>query len=287
MKSLWRRCAAVLFCLLLNLPAHAQVEPIRFPQAHVKIHALDWTASKLIAQAAQIPDWPTAFVPSGTTPFSIAYQTNTTYALASCTTVSTVTTCAFTSQPVGTAGLTRIVDVGILIRPTTYVDTLTSVTICGVAGTEATGAYAVTTTNLVSDNWYAPVATGTSCTITVVMGNGGAAPTRTTIGIWAVYGTSAAFSTANSASGSTNKSTISTSVTVPSGGGAIVVANKDTNPTANTVSNFTQDFGGPIEGSQWPVGGHDTSNSGSTTYGVTWTGGTPQNVIISVASFSP
>lgn len=212
------------------------------------------------------------------TPFSITYQTNATLAAASCP----ANVCTFSAQPIGGADPTRIVAIGILVRPAASLTTVSSVTIGGIAATQgASCAVQVSNNTLSADIWYLAVPTGTTSTIVVTVNN---TIVRETIGIWSVVGTSSAFSACNTAQ-STSASTLSASVSTPSGGGAIAVGNNDGTPSSVTMTNLTSDFSGPLAGNQWPGGGHDASHSGSTSYGMTWnTGG---DAILSVGAFSP
>jgi hypothetical protein len=227
---------------------------------------------------------------SGARAFGIAYQQFAT--TQSCSTVGSATTCTFTAQNIGSVDPTRIVAVGLIVRPSGTIPTVTSIGLSGGATaslSEATGAYTVNASSdsFVSDIWYAPVASGTSATITVVLGNTSPGITRVSIATWSVTGTGAAFSAANGGT-SVSSTSVSTSVAVPSGGGSVIVSSLDNTPTAGSPTNYSADFNDPAAGgsTNWILVGHDTSHSGSTTYTSTVTG-SPGFAIMSAAAFSP
>lgn len=217
---------------------------------------------------------PGAPAAAGGTPFSI-----TEIGTASTTTGST-TTLTFASQNIGTPDPTRIVVVTIGHGPNTT--TVSGVTIGGVAASQATGASVSSTGGTNSDIWYLAVPTGATATIAVTTL---ATESRMVIGVYNVIGTGSGFSTANNSFVSTGGTSLSTTVTVPAGGGAIV--NMITHNTGITITptNYTADVAGLVVGSSTTQLGHDTSHSGSTAYGTSWGVGT--DAAMSVATFTP
>jgi hypothetical protein len=212
----------------------------------------------------------------GGTPFGITFISD--------ATLSTVgTTYTFTSQAIGTADPTRLVVVG--IGHGVSGRTVTSATIGGISATQATGAQP-SGSGSNTDIWYAAVPTGTTATIVI---NYSGSEDRTAIAVYSVIGTGLAFSAANGTTISSGTPTsVSTTVITPSGGVVAVAITHVGAITAITGSNLTSDIsaGLPSGSSGTLLAGHDTSHSGSTAYGFSWTTGVA-DVNLSVASFSP
>lgn len=215
----------------------------------------------------------------GGTPFSITYISQ-----------NSITTgggsYVFTSQAIGTADATRIVAVCIAQFITNTI-TVTSVDIGGIAATQATGAASGAAGSSLTDIWYAAVPTGTTATITV---NLSASQARLGILVYSVIGTGAAFSAAaNANAAGANGTSLSASVTVPAGGGTIgVVGIHSSAPGAITPSNLTLDSNGSagvVFGNSAMSSGLDTSHSGSTSFGFSWT--TSIDAAFSVVTFTP
>lgn len=207
------------------------------------------------------------------TPFSITLASTNSNAAAT----SPVT---FTAQGIGTADPTRIVVVAISQGPTSTT-AVSAVTIGGNSATHALnsdGGGSATRT----DFWYLAVPTGTTANIVITA----ALQTRFVIGVYSVVGTSSSFSVATATSTGSGVATLSApAITVPAGGGAIVIASVHNATVTITPSNYTQDGASVVAGTSTTSFGHDTSHSGSTTYGASWV--TLIDASISVAAFNP
>jgi hypothetical protein len=207
------------------------------------------------------------------TPFSITYVSNN-----STTTMGGAVT--FTSQNIGTADPTRIVVVALDHGPNSGVS-VTSVTIGGVTATQAPSADSGGS-GVRSDIWYLAVPTGTTANIVVTA----ATETRCALGVYSVVGATAHFSVAIGNFTASSVTTLSASaVTVPAGGGAIVIVSTHNATETITPSNYTADVAGLVVGTSTTSFGHDTSHTGSTVYGASW--GTSTDCSISVAVFGP
>lgn len=186
----------------------------------------------------------------------------------------------FTAQNIGTADPTRIVVVGLSTGVNNV--TVSSVTIAGSNAAQATSA-ASGGASVRSDIWYLAVPSGTTADIIVTFSS---LQGRVAIFIYNVVGTGAAFSAGNNGSTASGTS-MSASVTVPSGGGAIGIGNiHSASASSLTGTNLALDLAsGLITGSSTATVGHDTSHTGSTSYTFGWT--TTTDGQMSLAAFSP
>lgn len=188
----------------------------------------------------------------------------------------------FTAQGIGTADATRIVVVGIAHAINTV--TVSSVTIGGVSATQAASAAGNSTLGVFSDIWYLAVSAGTAADIVV---NFSGSQTRVAIDVYRVVGTGSAFSAANTAF-TASSLTLTASVTVPAGGGAIAILNVHSSAAAATVTNggnLTIDQNGTAYGNSIIGAGKNTSASGSTSFTFNWT--TSVDAVMSVIAFTP
>lgn len=147
---------------------------------------------------------------------------------------------------VGTADSNRTVVVMIFARVNTT--TISSVSICGVAAVQVSGAQAVNTNTTMTDIWQAPVSGGTTCTISVTYG---ASAARSAIAVYRlITGTPTATAATNNKS--TSASTLSTTITIPAAGKGITSLGVRGN-TASTAISWTgatlDEFVGPFTGS--------------------------------------
>jgi hypothetical protein len=194
------------------------------------------------------------------------------------------TTYTWTAQSIGAADPTRLVVVGFSFSPSASAS-ISSVSIGGSGASLATGSTAIDGANVAGSSiYYLAVAAGTTADISITFN---ANQTRCAIEVYSVTGTGAAFSAGNGATVGAGSSSVAAAVTVPSGGGAIVVSNMHS-ATAGTVTgtnNTIDDF--TVNGSSVFAGGHASTGTGaSTTFTHSW-GGSTTNASISVASFVP
>jgi hypothetical protein len=214
--------------------------------------------------------------PSASTPFGLSYigSNNSTTAGSSFT---------FTSQSIGAADPTRIVVVALAAGPNAA--TVSNVTIGGTNANHATSSYQTASDNSsLSDIWYLAVSSGTTATIVVTFSG---SENRCLIEIYGIIGTGSGFSAGGGAGSSWTVSSLSASVSIPSGGGAIAVAGTHSTITgAFTPTNLTMDDNNNVIGGGTYGAGHNTTNSGATSMGVSWSGGGTAGSI-SIAAFSP
>lgn len=201
-------------------------------------------------------------------------------AVSNASSVSSSTSYTFTNQNVGSGGL---VVVGIVYQGNSA-QTVTGVTIAGAAASQATSAAVpATSVGAGSDIWYLTGVTGPTATIVISMS--GSAAQRCAIEVYTVAGAASVSTGANSSTAS-SVSTRTVAATIPSGGGAIAIANIHTS-TAGTITptNLT-DNSSLVFGNSTMAFGQNTSSSGSTTMGFSWAG-TATDVALSIATFSP
>lgn len=209
----------------------------------------------------------------GGTPFGI------TQAATQTTTTGTIGVNTFAGVAIGAADGTRIVVVTVC-HGITSGTTLSAFTIGGITATQ--GAVSVFSGGSTAEIWYAAVPTGTTATIQFTQS---AADSRIVLGVYRVVGTGVSFSTGNAANGVTNTS-ISASVTIPAGGGAIAaVMTHSSTSGSGTPTNMTLDTNNLVVGNSTSYIGNNTSGSGSTSIGVSWTGAT--DVAMAVVAFTP
>jgi hypothetical protein len=214
---------------------------------------------------------------AGSTPFSIAYVSDNSNA-------SGASSYTFTSQNIGTPGSTRIVVVGVFAQTTGCPETVSSVTIGGSSATEATSANGCDSIGgSFTDIWYLAVPTGAAATIVVNFSN---SVNRAGIFVYNVFGTSSSFSAANNDASGTPGTSASATVTVPSGGGTVGVVTPHATGETISGSNLSMDVTGLVVGGSTYGAGHDTSHSGSTSFGFSWSP-TSTQYSMSVAAFSP
>jgi hypothetical protein len=188
------------------------------------------------------------------------------------------TTITHTGVSFGAADTNRVIAVVVAARMVT-VNTITGVTIGGVAATEAVSARATVagTNGSNSGIWYASVPTGTSGDIVVTHG---AAAARTGIAAYRVVTSTPAPTSSNSANGAA--SPLSAAITVPTGGAGIAGLWQNGSVTDSTWSNATQDYQATSGGSS-RMEAATVSTIGSVSPGGT-TGG---NSVLSAAAWGP
>lgn len=184
----------------------------------------------------------------------------------------------FNSVAIGPANTNRVVAVIAGARNSTST-AVSSVTIGGISATHVASANSPTGPTMASDIWYAQVPTGTTANIVVVW-NG----TTVVSGIQ-VYSiiTSTPVPTAGNAAGNASFTSISTTITVPSGGCAIVGSALNGTPItlSNVVTDASSDFSG---GTRAFSAGHTTTAGTQTPIA---TNGVNAATVISAAAWSP
>lgn len=209
----------------------------------------------------------------GGTPFSIT-QT----ATASTTTGSTPV--VFAGLSIGAADTTRIVAVSICHGPNN--GTFTSLTIGGVTATLATGSKQNSTGGVSAEIWYAAVPTGTTATVQYDQLAG--VDTRHFISVYRIAGTTASFSAGGGAA-SLSVTSLAASVSIPVGGGALAgCMTHSATSGSGTPTNLTLDTNNVVVGTSTSYVGNNSTNSGSTSMGVAWTGGT--DAALTIATFT-
>jgi hypothetical protein len=180
------------------------------------------------------------------------------------TTTSVANAFTFASQPTGTSG---IIGIGIMLSSCTTSCSISSVTVGGSSATQATGAAGGNTTRA-SDFWYIAAPGGSTETIVVTTGT---ATSRLSIVVYNITGTGVAFSTA-AQNTVTASATVSVSgLVVPSSGATIGFAMLDGASGFTSASNLTQDASsGSCCGGNWVWSGHNTTLSGSNSFGITF-----------------
>jgi hypothetical protein len=213
--------------------------------------------------------------------FAITYETYAT------TTTITGGIATFTSVAIGSADSTRVVVIGVLLKgsgsATAAVSAVALTVGATCTGSQATSA-AQGNTGASSDIWYCAVASGTTATVAVTTTN---SPTRASIVVYSVTGTSAAINPTSCCGGSAGGTgSVSATLTPPSGGGTIGFGWCSGDTTTATGSNLSLDLDDDTHFGANTVGaGHDTSSSGSTLYKITW--GSNCTNAGSFATFSP
>lgn len=193
----------------------------------------------------------------------------------------------FSSVSIPNSDPTRTVYVGISQANCTTACGFSSVTINGIAATQATGAFFSNGSGasaLSTDFWYA--ACGTSCgTTTNIVVTTTSTTGRVTILTFSVLGTGNAFSSAGG-SASVSGTSGSATLTVPSGGGTIGFG-AQTSGTSATFTNLTSAvIDSSCCGTRVYAAGIDTSLSGSNTFTITYNG-VPNATSSSFVTISP
>jgi hypothetical protein len=211
-------------------------------------------------------------LPVSATPFSITH-------IADATTLTGGATCSL-SINTGTAGTL----LGIPINDLANVVTVTGVTVNGVNATQATNAATGDGGGENVDFWYLASSPGGTQTVVLSFSS---PQTRCAISSYNIVGPGTpAFSAANHGSSTTGTSLSAGAVTVPSGGGSIIVFGvHSATPGTITPTNYSADTAGLVFGSSTVQFGHDVSNSGSVTYSAGWASSTDSS--ISEVSFIP
>lgn len=221
-----------------------------------------------------------------TTPFGITFTDN-----AQDNTGQTTYTWSSRNFAVGSADSTRLVVAVVASRGGAATPTLNSVTIGGVSATsvvEGRNVVASTSVDLTSI-WQAAVPSGTTATVSAVFSG---AMVRAGCAVFSVLGSNGTAPSGGAiASDSTNNASTGT-ITVPSGGGAIIAGCANTNVgTSNvTPTNWTADTATTpailIGSTLQYIVGHDT-NTGSRAYTITWSSITSPQSAGAFAAWSP
>jgi hypothetical protein len=214
-------------------------------------------------------------VAAGGTPFAITQTGQTS------TTTNAVTTPSFAGLNIGTADPTRIV-VALIGHGPNSGTTISGLTIGGVTATQAPGTAHDSGSGAAVDIWYAAVPSGTTATVAFTVSS--AAESRIVVTTYSVVGTGAAFSVGGGANATA--ASLSAAVSIPAGGGAIAYAyTHSASSGSGTPTNLTLDTNNVVVGTSTSYTGHNTTGSGSTTMGVSWTGSTDS--ALAIVTFSP
>jgi hypothetical protein len=212
------------------------------------------------------------------TPFSLAWVSP----YSSITTAGT--SFSYASQNIGTADPTRIITVGISCAGTSGI-TFSGVTVGGNAASHVSGALESETSGTYTDFWtYADGgALGTSATIVITTS---ASMSRCAIAVYRVVGTGASVSAGAGNSATSGATSLSATISIPSGGGvASVLTMHTTNASGIAGSNLTLDGTATVYSTTIIQAGHNTTSSGSTSAGFTWS--TATDATMSVVAFNP
>lgn len=218
--------------------------------------------------------------PGGATPFSI---TGTDHAEDS--TGATTYTWSSKNFAIGAANATRYVGMTLVGRGIGLLGSASSVTVNGATSATFVGKRntQVDGNSLVTEIWVVPVPTGTTMTISVVYPS---SMLRAGIAVFSILGSNGstpAGAAVSSAEGGSVAS-VNTAVTVPSGGGSLVVS-ANLNSATVTPTNYTEYIDAIIGSTTAYEAGSDTSNSGSTTYTATFSTTASGNIV--AAAWSP
>jgi Zn-dependent alcohol dehydrogenase len=142
---------------------------------------------------------------------------------------------------------------------------ITAVTIGGNSANQATSAAAQTDQGEGTDVWDLAVSSGTTADIVVTLNSTGAI--HMAVFVYAVNGTGTSFAAGNGTFLTAGNTTMSQSVTVPSGGGTIGIAAVHTASQTIAGSTLTMDINNETVGGSTYGSGNDTSHSGSVTCG--------------------
>ena len=156
------------------------------------------------------------------------------------TDTSIATTVPYGTVNIGAADANRVVAVAIFYRGS-FTASVSAVTINGsINASRVTGSASGNASNSFTDIWYASVSSGTTATVTVTYDQNTA---RSAIEVYRVITSTPTPSSGNGTVNSPTQTTISQSITVPVGGGAIVfVANNGSNGATDvTFTNATAD----------------------------------------------
>jgi hypothetical protein len=199
---------------------------------------------------------------AGGTPFSIA---NTAFV----SDTSSQTSYTFNTTAIGSADASRLVVIAAASRQAGSVGAASGVTVNGNAATLVVSGASTGTTNTVDIYQYA-LATGTTANIVITYPS---AMARCGAGIYSVLGSNGVAPSGGAVATSLNNSgsssvPISGSVTVPSGGGSIILGVISGTPISFTETNYTEDYDNAVATFQVTTG-RDTGTSGSRTYTIT------------------
>lgn len=189
-------------------------------------------------------------------------------------------TLTFSGMGTGTADANRVVAAGIFVQG--FIGTVTGVTIGGVSATQVTGA-AASATSIQTDIWYASVPTGTTATVVVTMNT--SQQYSMAVSTFRIITTTPTAGTGGSGTQGFGL-TASATITVPAGGGAIVLGQLDDSQAQSwnvaTVDNARTTTGANGTSS---YDGHITGLSGSQTNTVTV--GSNDRIATSAAPWGP
>jgi hypothetical protein len=189
----------------------------------------------------------------------------------------------FSSQPIGSPSASALVVVLVAYERNTTFPTSTSLTINGTSANEAPGAFVTeATNNEFNDIFYLSGITGSTATIVATTPDNAI---RCFIFVYTVTGSGVAFSSATATAATTNVSSVSTSLTVPTSGGMIGLINAHTASETYTGINLSLDGSPLVNGANTGQTGNNTSLYGSNTFGFNI--GTASTAAVSLISFSP
>lgn len=212
---------------------------------------------------------------AGGTPFAIA-QTS-----VQSTVAGVISTNTFSALPIGAANATRIVSVAVCHGAGAA--TLSAFTIGGVTAAQVSGSSFNSGAGVKCETWTAAVPTGTTATVQF---DQSAADTRIVLGVYRVVGTGLSVSTGGGALSAPGVTTLSGTVTIPAGGGAIAfLMTHGSTSGSGTPTNLTLDTNNLVTGSSSSYIGNNTSSSGSTSIGVSWTNAV--DAALTIVTFNP
>lgn len=210
---------------------------------------------------------------AASTPFSISYVGNNNSA-------SALTVYTFTAQSIGAADPTRILVVGVAAGPNN--NSVTGVKVNTNAMTLPAGAVQTSTVGAVSGFAYLAWPTGTTADIEVTFAAG---QSRCIIQVYNVLGSTASFSVADGNASAASVTTLTKSVSIPAGGGAIGLISPHVAAQTITGTNLTLDGTDLSVGSSTTRSGKNTSSSGATSLGGSW--GSSTDAVLSIVAFAP
>lgn len=163
--------------------------------------------------------------------------------------------------------------------------TITAVSIGSTSMSQATGAGHTSSAGSNCDIWYASGATGPTATLSITF-SGGIVQTRIVVGQYQITGSPTPSFSAGGGNNTSSGTSLSAAVSIPSGGGAIAAAlTHSATSGSGTPTNLSLDTNNLVVGTSTSYIGNNTTSSGSTTMGVSWTGST--DAALAIATFSP
>lgn len=209
-------------------------------------------------------------------PFSVSY-------VSSNSSTSVASSYTFSAQNIGNADSTRIIGLGFVYHLSAGTgNIITGVTIGGSAAAQVASSPANNTLGESSEFWTLAVPAGTSANIVV---NTSANLSRIAMCVFSVVGPGTSVSGGASNFSNVSVTTLTQTITIPATGAALSITDiHSATPGTVTPTNLINDTS-VTAGSSTAICGHNSSSSGSTSVGQSWTSST--DAVTSAVGFNP